>query len=91
MMGIKFNGHPDLRRILMWDGYPFYPLRKDFRSKGAERNAGSRFHKTHTFSRRALRDRAEHGDLERSRTARPPAGLVSLARRSGGSFAEDFE
>src|SRR5439155_23728478 len=30
MMGIKFNGHSDLRRILMWDGYPFFPLRKDF-------------------------------------------------------------
>jgi len=30
MMGIKFIGHPDLRSILMWDGYPFFPLRKDF-------------------------------------------------------------
>ena len=30
MMGIKFIGHLDLRRILMWDGYPFFPLRKDF-------------------------------------------------------------
>jgi NADH-quinone oxidoreductase subunit C len=34
MMGIKFSGHPDLRRILMWDGYPFFPLRKDFPLEG---------------------------------------------------------
>jgi NADH-quinone oxidoreductase subunit C len=34
MMGIKFSDHPDLRRILMWDGYPFFPLRKEFPLEG---------------------------------------------------------
>lgn len=34
MMGVQFAGHPDLRRILMWDGYPFFPLRKDFPLEG---------------------------------------------------------
>ena len=30
MMGIAFSCHPNLKRILMWEGYPFFPLRKDF-------------------------------------------------------------
>lgn len=34
MLGIEFDGHPDLRRILMWDEYPFFPMRKDFPLEG---------------------------------------------------------
>lgn len=34
LMGIRFEGHPDLRRIIMWEGYPFHPLRKDFPLEG---------------------------------------------------------
>jgi len=30
MFGICFRGHPNLKRILMWEGYPHFPLRKDF-------------------------------------------------------------
>jgi NADH-quinone oxidoreductase subunit C len=36
LMGVRFTDHPDLRRILMWDGYPFHPLRKDFPLAGIE-------------------------------------------------------
>ncbi len=34
MFGIVFAGHPDLRRILTWNGYGNYPLRKDYPLRG---------------------------------------------------------
>lgn len=34
MMGLRFHNHPDLRRILMWEGYPYFPLRKEFPLEG---------------------------------------------------------
>jgi NADH-quinone oxidoreductase subunit C len=34
MMGIRFADHPNLTRIIMWEGYPYYPLRKDFPLQG---------------------------------------------------------
>ncbi len=30
LYGVHFDGHPDLRRILMWDGFQDYPMRRDY-------------------------------------------------------------
>jgi NADH-quinone oxidoreductase subunit C len=36
LFGIPFEKHPDLRRILLWDGFEGHPLRKDFPVEGPD-------------------------------------------------------
>lgn len=30
LMGIRFSGHPNLKRVLLWDSFPGHPLRRDY-------------------------------------------------------------
>jgi len=39
LFGIPFEGHPDLRRILTWDGFQGHPLRKEFPVEGIDTGA----------------------------------------------------
>ena len=34
LFGVKFTGHPDLRRIMTWEGFEGHPLRKDYPLRG---------------------------------------------------------
>lgn len=36
LMGIAFDGHPNMKRILLWEGFPGHPLRKDFLGQESE-------------------------------------------------------
>jgi NADH-quinone oxidoreductase subunit C len=39
MLGVRFDGHPNLERILMWEGFNGHPLRKDFPVRGIDTGA----------------------------------------------------
>jgi NADH-quinone oxidoreductase subunit C/D len=39
LMGVRFEDHPDLRRVLLWEGFAGHPLRKDWREPFYEEDA----------------------------------------------------
>ena len=46
LMGVVFEGHPDLTRLFLWDKFPGHPLRKDFMSlPGGQKSGLSQFPK----------------------------------------------
>ncbi len=69
MMGLRFNNHPDLRRILMWEGYPYFPLRKEFPLEGLPSDMPDVAFTAAAPLEGGPLSRAQHRDDERSRAA----------------------
>ena len=85
LYGVKFTGHPNLKRILLWEGFAGYPMRKDWKEAYYEEDAkpyGSRWPGGHVH-------RAEEKNIFGKNVAYPDD--IDLSRLSDASEADVYE
>ena len=55
MFGISFSGHPDLRRVLMYEEFVGHPLRKDYPIQGKQPRVPLRYPEVENTARQMIR------------------------------------